>query len=241
MSGSAVADGTKHSLKTRVPRTRLSRSIGGTAEQQEYIFSQPSWSAYPSRRQSIFCSTTKNFEVGTADDGGHNLLMIFPFDVVKIALLDDEDLNVMNVLKGTSAASYLNIDSLFELFDTMFEEFNGTDFYGDYHNATWLQKLQQMKKAFTKNGEFDPTANGNTALAKKYEGFNNRTAMRFKTIVTEIPEKLSPEAWNAKLVTSAALDLPGKQRECWFSGKYLSVPSRYFDEFKTVVKQLGNK
>lgn len=241
-------DGTNHVLKTRGVRTRRVESRGNSAKEQEFIFSQPAWKDYPPRRQSIFCSTTEDIMAGSADDDKGNLLIIYPFDGVKIALLDDPDLNFMPVLKGTTKHKDLSnqIDSIFDLVDAAFKVFYGTSVYDDdlmnIARDDHIGKLQAIKKYFNKNGKFDSEANGNDEIADRFAEWAKddeyNSAEILELVATEIPEKLTPEAWGAKLVTSSGLDLPGDTRECWFSGKYLSIPYRYYDEFKAAVKNL---
>jgi hypothetical protein len=239
-----ISDDPQHKLKTRVPRTRLSRSRAGSAEEQAYVFSQPSWAEYPKRMQSIFCSTTKEFEVGQPDEEGNNLLLIYPFDGVKIALLDDEDLNRMNIFKNVSGDhDGITIDQLFEVVDDAFRFFQGTEFYDNLPSRIGgpPEKIQIIKKVFSHNGRFNSEANGDDELADKYadeKRSSSYVADLIEIVATQIPEKLTPKDWGAKLVTSSGLDLPGTQRECWFSGKYLSVPSRYYEQFKAEVKKL---
>lgn len=238
LSGSSWSGGHNHKLKTRAPRTRQSRSIGGTADEQAFLFAQPGWEGYPSRRQSIFCSTDKDFEIDEPTDDGSNLLMIFPFDGVKIAVLPEKDLNTMNILRGVDGKAFGTIGGLFDVIDTAYNFFRDTDL--DHADDNW-DRLKIIKKTFNKGGKFDPEANGNDELADKYaeiEREQEYTAKYLKLAATAIPEKLTPEAIGVKLVTSAGLDLPGDTRECWFSGKYLSVPYRYYEEFKQAVKEL---
>lgn len=235
-----------HPLRTRVPRTRHSKSRGNSAKEQAFVFSQPAWEGWPERRQSIFCSTQAESAVSSVSDSQDNLLMIFPFNGVKIAMLDDYDLNQMNVLKGSTIAENFDgvqIDGLFDMIDDAFRIFVGTEFYKELpERMEILDKLKLIKKTFrTGSGKFNSEANGNDEIADKYAEEakdDSWLSQLVKIAATEIPEKLTPEGWGAKLVTSKDLDLPGETRECWFSGKYLSVPARYYDEFKAKVAKL---
>jgi len=248
LSGSAW-DEKHHPLRTRVPRTRESTSRGGSAEEQEFVFSQPAWKGWPARRQSIFCSTNAESAVGTVSDDKSNLLMIFPFDGVKIAMLDDYDLNQMNVLKRSTVTDNFDgvqIDGIFGLIDDAFRIFVGTELYKEFPDHMGiLDKLKLIKKVFSNGrGRFNSEANGNDEVADKFAEEANDDSWLSQLVqiaATEIPEKLTPEDWRAKLITSKDLDLPGETRECWFSGKYLSVPARYYDEFKAEVKKLKAK
>lgn len=225
-----------HKLKTRVPRIRNSESRGNTAEEQAFIFSQPAWKDYPARKQSIFCSTTTDFDVGEPDEEGTNLLAIYPFDGVKIAVLSNSDLNTMNIFKGIKGMGSVQLDDLFESSGYFFNRIFRESKYADVSDP--VEQIKIIKKVFTKDGKFNSEANGDDELADRYAEVGRDNGELFELIALNIPEKLSPEAWGAKLVTSSGLDLPGEQRECWFSGKYLSIPYRYHDEFVAEVKKL---
>jgi len=241
LSGESWMSNANHKLKTRVPRTRRSESRGGSAAQQAFLFSLPGWEEYPPRRQSIFCSTTREFVVDSVSDDGSNLLMIYPFDGVKIAVLPEEDLNTMNIARGFDGKPYMQLDDLIEQIAQAYVVFRNTEYENGMGDP--MQQLKQIKHVFTKNGKFDPEANGNDELADKFaelEREDSAYARILQRVATQMPEKLSPEAMGVKLVTSDQLDLPGNQREVWFSGKYLSVPYRFHDEFKQAVIELDN-
>jgi hypothetical protein len=240
ISGS-MWDPKPHSLRTRSPRTRESASRGGSEDEQAFLFSQPEWSGYPARRQSIFCSTNPESDVGSVDPDKNNLLMIFPFDGVKIALLDDKDLNTMNIAKATSwgQEETIRLQNISSTIAEAFEDFKG--YYPDTYTDHAFKLLQYMKESFLKGGSFDPQANGNADLAKKYSELDRKDQRYIKFVVTEIPEKLSPKDLGVKLITSSELDLPGKTRECWFSGKYLSIPAKKYVDFVEEVEELQKR
>lgn len=246
LSGDSWMGPINHPLRTRVPRTRKTESRGGSVEAQRLIFSQPAWKDYPPRRQSIFCSTTQEFVVDSVDDDGANLLMIYPFDGVKIAILDHEDLNTMNALKGTSLEKrHTEMSDLISLIHDAYKIFYHTDHYDDDYD-TYEERLGIIKKTFNNNGKFNSEANGDDEMADKLAEYERNSVYKtlietLKFVATELPERITPRAWGAKLVTSGGLDLPGTTRECWFSGKYLSVPYRYHDEFKAAVKKLQSE
>lgn len=238
LSGSSWGSGYDHKLKTRVPRTRASKSLGGTGDEQEYLFSLPAWKDFPPRRQSIFCSTTMDFEVDSPADDKSNVLIIFPYDGVKIAVLPEKDLNTMNIARGFTNGKFKTISGLFDIVNDAYDIFRGTD-----HDKAddFESRLKLIRDTFNKDGKFNPEANGNDEMADKYAEMERDDDWNLKLLrmaATEFPEKLTPEAMGVKLVTSSGLDLPGETRECWFSGKYLSIPYRYYDEFKAAVKAL---
>ena len=241
LSGESWQRNPNHKLKTRVPRTRKSNSIGGTAEEQEFLFSLPGWGDFPRRRQSIFCSTTRNFMIDSPSEDGGNLLMIYPFDGVKIAVLPEIDLNTMNILRGVKSTKiFKTIGDLFEPIDRAYLVFYGTDYDTAKDPG---DKYALIKMVFSKGGKFDPGANGNDELADKYAELARAgevEAEMLRLVAGEFQRAISPEGVGVRLVPSSGLDLPGEARECWFSGKYLSVPYRYHKEFKRAVRELAD-
>ena len=243
ISGESSWEPVTHYLRTRHPRTRDSKSRGGSAKEQAYLFSQPEWSTYPKRSESIFCSTTKDFDVGSVDHGEHherNLLYIYPFNGVKVAMLDDRDLNTMNILKATSWADEgkVTLTGLEWMIDRCFQEFP------QYHSTSGagIQNLLRIKELFLKGHSiFDPLANGNEEAAKIFADLPPLQRRELKVLATEFPQKAMPRDLGARLDKPAFLGLPGKTRECWFSGKYLSVPARDFPDFKAEVLKLQKR
>lgn len=229
-----ISSSGEHKLKTRVPRERLSGSIGGTKDFQDMILSQQEWAGYPDRTRSIFCSTKKQFAIGPVEDDASNLLMIYPFDGVKIAMLDDKDFNTMNMFKNTTWEEFEKMSSIKYM---IMDCFSGFDEFDTSYRPADILKI--MKRIFLKGDSgFDPGANGNEAAAEKYSNLDARQQRQLKTLVTEFPQKVTPKGVGAKLITSAELDLPGRVRECWFSGKYLSIPARDYEDFKAAVNKL---
>lgn len=219
-----------HTMRTRVPRTRHNPSRGGSRDVQEWLFNQPSWSGYPDRLQSIFCSTKKEFGVGSVDDHSENLLMIFPFDNVKMGITTkDRDFNYLNMMGGTSlkqSQPIMNFGSWVH------------DFYvfilKTTRRFTLSQCMEGLKKLFLVNGKFDPSAYGNESYAKRAQDF----LPELKAIVMELEDNCTPEDIGCKIVTSSTIDLPGNTREVWFSGKYLSIPALDYKRFVQEVKAL---
>lgn len=244
ISGDSWMGPINHQLRTRSPRTRDTDSRGGTAAEQKFLFSQPSWTGYPPRRRSIFCSTNLEFDVGDIDDDEENLLMIFPFDGVKIAMLDDSDLNAMNILKGTTwNGNYTTIGDIIDLINKAFKVFQDLGEHAD----DFIERLALIKKTFVYGTPtsvapaFDKYAKGNEDAAVAFEKLLPSEKKILMFVAKQIPEKLKPKDLGATLITSNQLKLPGKTRECWFSGKYLSVPAKDYPEFKAEVLKLQNR
>lgn len=217
----------QNSLRERVPRTRIIDSTGGTRDVQKYILDKPEWAEYPDRTKSIFCSTTPDFEVGTPTE--ENLLMIYPFDNVKIAILkEDTDFNYINVLKGSkNFADFSDIENTVEKTMIRFYKSEGLDFG---------QTVDRVVKDFSSDGKFSPSEEGKKLLSGVIEKMRPMREHELEQIIY-FANNTTPKKLKVDLATPNKLKLnKNKTRECWFSGKYLSIPNRYHDEFVNQVK-----
>jgi len=227
-------DNEPHVVRSREPRERLSQSRGQTRPIQDYIFSQPGWEDYPPRSRSIFCSTSTESALG-----GTNL-MIYPFDGTKIAVVNGYDLNLMDVLIGVPKKdrekhSHLSMNPFVAQIRDAYVEIMRPEQKPAMKD--FVKLIDEIKKKFTKNGEFDEEANGDEELAESYDRAPSMDRELFRIIVNYVPECFRPEPMGFKLVTPSTIDLPGKPREVWFSGKYLSIPKAYYSEFVQEVKK----
>ncbi|WP_407305436.1 hypothetical protein [Acinetobacter sp.] len=221
-------------MRTRSVRDRLSSSLGGTKLIQDYIFSQPGWEDYPPRSRSIFCSTTQDSALGDTN------LMIYPFDDTKIAVVNGFDLNLMNILVGVPEKErekrrYLSMNPFVSQIRSGYVEI----FQPEIRPALkdFVKLINEIKEKFTKNGEFDETANGDDELAEAYDNAPSMDREMFRIIVNYVPECFRPGPMGFKLVSSSNIELNGREgREVWFSGKYLSIPKAYHQQFVEEVK-----
>lgn len=226
----------RFAMRTRVPRRRQSESQGGSRDVQRMIFAQKGWENYPNRLDSIFCSTTKKFAVGDPDEFYENLVVIYPFDGVTIASTTDAiDFNLINLIKvkGINEFSVMNFES------SMNSLWAST--MGRYKtNMDWRSSIENLKDAWLKDGKFDPSANGNQEYADNYAMASNTVKKAIEFVVENVPQIFTPDYLGCELVTPATIKLPGKTREVWFSGKYLTIPWHKWKAFKEDVEALRN-
>ncbi|WP_407305438.1 hypothetical protein [Acinetobacter sp.] len=223
-----------HAMRTRSTRVRASESQGGSREIQKMIFAQPGWEGYPDRTQSIFCSTKKEFVVGDIDEYGENLVLIYPFDGTKIAMTTQaNDFNFINLvqIKQVNDLPVMHAESMIQSYWAM----TINKLRADVDLKT---SLQNLKENWLKDGKFDPTANGNEKAVEVYEMSSNTFRKTLQFLVEKVPEVWTPEFIGCELVTPATINLPGKTREAWFTGKYLSIPYPDWKRFKEEVKAL---
>jgi hypothetical protein len=227
-------DGQPHAVRSRSPRQRLTDSRGGTKPIQDYIFSQPGWEKYPPRSKSIFCSTSKESALG-----GTNL-MIYPFDDTKIGVVNGYDLNLMDILAGIPPKYHDKISHLsmkpfvYGICDAYVMIIDPT---AETVLKNFVKYIDEIKAKFTKNGKFDETANGDDEVEERYDNAPTRDRAMIEIIAKYVPDCFRPENMGFKLVTPATIDLSGKAREVWFSGRYLSIPKAYYTEFVQEVKK----
>jgi len=224
----------RFAMRSRSPRRRNSDSKGGSRDVQRMIFAQKGWENYPDRLHSIFCSTNKEFAVGDVDEFSENLIVIYPFDGTKLAITTDtNDFNLINLIRINSINEFPVMD-----FASAVNQF-WTSTIGRYKTGLdWRSSLMNLKEVWLKDGKFDPTANGNEEYAERYESNSNTFRKALQFIVENVPEIWTPEYLGCELVTPATIELPGKTREVWFSGKYLSIPWHKWKAFKEDVKSL---
>lgn len=238
-----ITDTEDNPMRTREPRTRKTASHAGTRAMQELIFAQEGWEQYPDRLNSIFCSTNKSFAVGDMRDDGENLLLIYPFDGVKIGMTTEEkDFNFLKPATGAVKGG----GAMLIHFNSWIGDWLKEITKKHYWDVQAPEILAELKAIFLKDGKFDPTCNGNEKYAKQFQrlyDLDGDTEFQdtIKGIVTKMPENMTPKNLGVELVTSSTIDLPGKTRECWFSGKYLSIPNYRHKQFVAEVKALlGN-
>lgn len=226
----------QNKIRVGAPRERRSESRGGTRPVQDFIFSQPGWEDYPPRARSIFCSTSENSALGDTN------MMIYPFNNTKMGVASMYDLNIGDIFIGVPKNQR--------------DEFNGmtlrwfVSMIGDVYEGIidpkafprpkdFIEHMNAIKKAFTKDGKFDEMANGDEDIEGRYDEARPQKRQFVKILVEHVPECFTPERMGFTIETPdtinvAKLRYPG--REVWFSGKYLSVPAQYWRQFVQEVK-----
>ena len=226
-----------HPMRSRVPRQRAEKSRGGSASIQEYLAELPSWKNIPSRQNSIFCSTTKDFLVSGGSRNPENTLAIFPYDNAKIAVLtNDIDFNEMDITRGMSGAfDRLDPNALTYWVETL------VDRVSTGGPTSFKDMVSYLQKTFLNNGKFDPDANGDETAANGYASVSDKMKSKIQSFVKAVPDCFAPENLGLEVVSPGQVPLDEGTLEVWFSDKYLSIPVPMYKEFVEEVKKLqGN-
>jgi hypothetical protein len=165
---------------------------------------------YPSRSNSLICSTSYN----TADNYvRHNgkTYAVFPFDGTDIVESDQDDFinTVVNVLGVEESLQYIDM-YLFRAFDM------------DVRKAS-ITSLDQLEKAIKEPGG---------SLFREFKAKHNGQV--FQTIANKY---FTPKSLELQL--KKAGDRLDRDRECWFSGKAVLIEAKVFGRVLGEMNRLG--
>ncbi len=209
-------------------RTRFK---GGTGVIMDWIFSQPAWKGYPHRKQSVFCSTTQNTEVGPGDSD--TMFAIYPYDGNNIAQTDDIDFNYIKPFDGVDHGSRLT--------DASYILRSAID-----ASVSTMRAYNHLKAMVNSNfgGGFTPAAEFNEWFENDFKSLldddevSDINKSQIRHAIKQFEERLTPEHMGCKHVTPAEIDFH-KQHEVWFEGKYLMIPQPKLPDFINAVKELS--
>ena len=195
--------------------TRKYPSKGSSGEIWAWMYDQPEWAGFPDRRESIFCSTTRNIEFAHLEDDGVVRKMIYPFNGTKMAQCK-KDFNSHKV----SVPSAPGISS---------KQHSLSSIQG------WLMNYRQDSPAFKTMQDAIDAAREDLKNGKE---ISTEERAMIKTCLKAVDTgQFTPKEFQINLVTPDTIKLPVGQstirqtQEVWFSGKYLSIPEYQGKDF----------
>lgn len=192
-----------------VPRVRHEESLGGSQQIQRWMRTQQEWKAFPDRRKSTFCSTAKS---SAESDFGWRTYRVIPYDDTPLAVWP-KDFNLSTVrIKGISITLPGIEWRVADLIDT--------------HRmvGAFGQDFAHQIKVVNQNSDYLPKTGSDGAVVELA-----KNPMKY----------LSPEAIGAILYQNPSqYKKPSTKSEVWFSGKFLQIPEKQWQEFGQAVRKI---